>query len=62
MYILQLLRAINILEFEYLYKNSQIDMHWHMKNPLLHIKYSKQVIFLFYFLLKVLMVIFLILG
>ncbi|XP_025207293.1 uncharacterized protein LOC112603087 [Melanaphis sacchari] len=37
-----LLRAINLLEFEYLYKFSQIDMHWHMRNPLLHIKYSKQ--------------------
>ncbi|KAL5237924.1 hypothetical protein ACI65C_005334 [Semiaphis heraclei] len=37
-----LLRAINILEFEYLYKYSQVDMHWHIRNPLLHVKYSKQ--------------------
>ncbi|CAI6359702.1 unnamed protein product [Macrosiphum euphorbiae] len=37
-----LLRAINILEFEYLYKYSQVDMHWHMRNPLLHVKHSKQ--------------------
>ncbi|XP_015368349.1 PREDICTED: uncharacterized protein LOC107164873, partial [Diuraphis noxia] len=37
-----LLRAINILEFEYLYKYSQEDMHWHMRNPQLHVKHSKQ--------------------
>ncbi|KAF0736578.1 TTKRSYEDQ domain-containing protein, partial [Aphis craccivora] len=37
-----LLRAINLFEFEYLYKFSQMDMHWHMRNPLLHVKYSKQ--------------------
>lgn len=49
--ILQLLRAINIFEFEYFYKNSQVDMHWHMKNPFLHIQHSKQVILLFYFIL-----------
>ncbi|XP_050438669.1 uncharacterized protein LOC126844478 [Adelges cooleyi] len=37
-----LLRAINILEFEYFYTNSQMDMHWHLKNLLLHANISKE--------------------
>lgn len=32
-----------MLEFEYYYKTLQLDMHWHMKNPFLHIQQTKQV-------------------
>ncbi|VVC24147.1 Uncharacterised domain KLRAQ/TTKRSYEDQ, C-terminal [Cinara cedri] len=38
----RLLRVINIFEFEYFYKKSQLGIHWHKKNTLLHVKHSKQ--------------------